>query len=674
VIRDVAILGNRAIPDKDIREKIATAESTYVLGGLLGTWDPLTLDYERFDRFVLERDLSRIERYYRSRGFYEAHVRASRVIRLPDGKVRVEIAVDEGQPVTLRKVDLAWKDWRMPEAAAVTKPVTDAKNELKLGERFEEDAYEANKKAIAQAMAERGFPYANVNGQVKVDLLSHKADVTYTVELGPRATFGDIRIVGLGELPEKPIRASLGFEKGDPFSSATLASAELALAELGVFGAIDVKPELGKEGERRTVVPVTITVQPTALRGVKLGLGAEVGSRVEGHLTASWEDRNFLGGLRHFTVEARPGVVLSQSSINSLLWPPKPLPELRSRFELRQPNVIEARTSAILRGSLNIYLPTWSPETVQAARTKGIDLNVGYREYTTDLGLERRFVNYQHYLGEFLHLQLEDPFSYTQDKPPPGYERLFIAYLETIAQLDFRRGENGQIDRVNPRRGFYLAVDTQIAGFFLPGLTDANDVRLRPEFRAYLPIAKPVTFAFRFVSGFLFAKSYGSTLNSETPSARDLQIMQFRGFFSGGPSSNRGYIYNGVGPRGPLTFFSPSLDPTKEITGPTGGRTLWESSAELRFAIGESFGVNLFVDGSDVTRGEGDLRLSHPHLSTGLGLRYATPVGPVRADVGYRIPCLQVIGDCGPLPTSEGNTQLILGLPIAVSLAIGEAF
>jgi outer membrane protein insertion porin family/translocation and assembly module TamA len=100
---------------------------------------------------------------------------------------------------------------------------------------------------------------------------------------------------------------------------------------------------------------------------------------------------------------------------------------------------------------------------------------------------------------------------------------------------------------------------------------------------------------------------------------------------------------------------------------------LWEASLELRFPIvGPLLGA-LFADASDVTRQVGDIRLNYPHLSPGLGLRYATPVGPVRLDVGYRVPYLQQLGAKYPSVT-EANTSTIFGAPIAIQFGLGEAY
>jgi len=105
--------------------------------------------------------------------------------------------------------------------------------------------------------------------------------------------------------------------------------------------------------------------------------------------------------------------------------------------------------------------------------------------------------------------------------------------------------------------------------------------------------------------------------------------------------------------------------------------------------IAEKFGAAIFVDASDVSRD--GFRLSEPHLSTGAGIRYDTPVGPLRADLGFRVPCMQKVGRCEPvyddvaskasefrpgdyLSSSVGQAGPTFGLPMTVAITIGEAF
>jgi outer membrane protein insertion porin family/translocation and assembly module TamA len=692
IIEDVDIVGNDEIGAGDIEGKIATRQTSHLLGGafrhvpVLSLLDAAAVEYERFDRFVLERDLARIERYYRTRGFYEARVRAGRIMRRSDGRVRVEIAVDEGEPVKVSRVDIEWKDWSLPLAKDVTKPVSEAKDTLKLGERFEEETYERTKDLIVRAMADRGFAYANVEGRTYVDLPRHEAQVTYTIELGPHCRFGDISIVGLGELPDAPVRNALGINKGDEYSLAALDEAEIAIADFGVFGAVDVRPQRSPPGTpRNPVVPVVFEVQPSALRAVKAGIGAEVGGIVETHLVGGWENRNFLGGLRRFTVEARPGLVFYPWSLNEIFTeaPETVLPQLRLRFELRQPVPFDTRTSARLGGEFNLYSP---PIGEDQAKTPYI---LGYRTYSGIFGFDRPFFNALVHLGLFYNIEFNDPFSYNAEKIPKGYKPLLIPSLQAIAELDLRRNAKGERDAIEPNRGVYVKTDFQFAGRFLGG--DAADVRVTPEFRGYVPISSKVTLAFRWATGFLLATDYnglckdGFEVCSAEDQARKVQILELRGYFSGGANSNRGYSYRGVGPHAKVNslYLVDGVVPD-EPTGKmaVGGLTLWESSAELRFPIVLPLGGVFFLDASDVSSSGGGLRFTRPHLSAGFGVRYATPVGPARLDLGVRIPCAQVIGACtedeikvaAPDEGTPGGPEGIEKLPIAVSLAIGEAF
>ncbi len=166
---------------------------------------------------------------------------------------------------------------------------------------------------------------------------------------------------------------------------------------------------------------------------------------------------------------------------------------------------------------------------------------------------------------------------------------------------------------------------------------------------------------------------------------RDVQLMFLRGFFSGGPGSNRGYAPREIGPHGTVPFYnygqtasnasvnctagSESYDPAI-CDLPLGGFTLWEAGLELRFPLAGDLSGAVFSDASDVSSRRLSFRFNRPHLSVGLGLRYDTPVGPVRVDLGYRVPGAQAPAGAA----DEAVPGVILGLPLAASFGIGEAF
>jgi outer membrane protein insertion porin family/translocation and assembly module TamA len=688
-VDDVTVKGHVAVDPEEIEEKIATAPSDKFLGLFRG----VVYDYEIFDRLVLQRDLARVERLYRARGYYDAHARAGRVLKTGDEHVRVEIIVEEGKPVLIESVRIGGVE-RLPVSVGLA-AMLPALTEMKKGQPFDEDKFIAGENAMRKSLTDIGYAFAEVRRDAKVDVARHKADVAYDVVAGPQSTFGKTTITGLAKLPEDKVRQTLDIAEGDPYSTQVIADATQALLDLGVFSSVEIIPDLSSPASR--VVPLLVRVEPSRLRTVTLGGGIEFDAiKTDVHLLAGWEHRNFLGGLRQFNVEFKPGVVLYPTRINNVTPPTDFLPEERLKLQLKQPGFIEARTNALIRPEFNVF-------PVLLKTDPGADDPVlGYLEFKNTVGLDRTIwklfgnVNY--------NFQFEQPFYYLNTPETQLLSTVILSYPELIAQLDFRN------DKIKPRRGVLLGVNLQAAGGPFGG--SADDIKVQPEARGYIPINKRFTFAARGTIGFLFPRNYGdyvrdtnkllnptdSTLpaaefeEQERARTKDLQVTFFRGFFSGGPSSNRGYAPRDIGPHGIVPFLTPEAeavriasecDPSSpgynpdednaRCATPVGGFTLWELSAELRIDISGPFATALFCDASDVSNETVDIRFAHLHLSCGAGLRYDTPVGPIRLDLGYRIPGLQYPSDANE--QLEGPPEDLFGLvPMAISFGIGEAF
>ncbi|RYE94831.1 MAG: outer membrane protein assembly factor, partial [Myxococcales bacterium] len=562
------------------------------------------------------------------------------------------------------------------------KAVEAAARPVREGQKLDEEFFATAEKQIVRALSERGHAYAQCQRRAQVDVLAHQAVLRFRVRPGPLNTYGKVRVEGLASLPEAPVRTALDIKEGKPFSTAELDEARVAVLDLGAFASVEVVPELGDE-PREGPVPIVVRVQPSTLRSVKLGGGAEADViRTDVHLAAGWEHKNFLGGFRDFQVTARPGVVFYPTRLPGFQAPTSYLPEVKINTVLGQPGFLEARTRGTLRVNYEIYPILLSPKVDPDASV------IGYRELRASAGLERGFGPLFGNIS--LNLQSNTPFAYVGplDK---NLRSVNIPYVDLLLQYDRRN------DKVKPRKGFYLSNDLQVAGGKLIG--DATDVRVQPEARAYIPLPKKVTIALRASVGFLFPFDYGGTLASNAATGRpppdvdqgdwvrDVQLVFFRAFFSGGPNSNRGYPLRGVGPHGVVPFFNPQLAQQSIANGcdvtspnyedarcsqPLGGLSLWESSLEVRIPIAGALHGATFCDASDVSPKKTQIRLNYLHLSCGLGIRYDTPVGPVRADVGVRIPNMQVLGK--PDSSVEGNPDTIFSIPMAISLGIGEAF
>jgi outer membrane protein assembly factor BamA len=644
----IEIHGAQEISASEIRSKLATRASPRFLGLL----PEFIYDPEILNPFVLEQDLRRVELYYQSRGFYAAIVRQGLVRYEDPSHVRVRIDVRENAPTRIRSISLTGIE-SVPAKLARAVRVVLAEH-LRLGDRFEEAPYVGAEGAILEALTDGGYAWAKVVRSARVDLRRYAADLRLEVTPGPRSVLGAVRLHGLGALPEAPVRRALSLDPGTAFSSSELQNAQQAALELGVFASVDVQPRLETDPATPGVVPIDVRLAPSQLQTLRLGGGLQLDTlRTDLHLLAGWEHGNFWGGLRRLSLELRPGVVLYPTTLNQLTAPEHYLPELRVLATLRQPGFLEARTTGSLRAAYDIY-------SVLNVLSDGVNV-LGYREAKLAGVLERPF-------GRHLRVQLSQnvqtntPFAYVGEADE-GLNAIVISYTELFVGSDF-------LDSVlAPHRGVRLLVPVQVAG--LGG--DAVDFRLQPEVSAFVPLGSEWVWGVRVSIGTLFPFNYGAPQASE----RNAQILFFRGFFAGGPASNRGYPPRGIGPHGPLPFLyldgrsrcDVAQTDAEDCIVPLGGFTLWEASSELRYSLEGPLDLALFCDSADVNRRPSTFSF-RPHLSCGPGVRYATPVGPLRVDLGVRLPGLQSVSG----PPAEPEPPEILGLPIAIAIGIGQAF
>jgi outer membrane protein insertion porin family/translocation and assembly module TamA len=582
--------------------------------------------------------------------------------------VRVEIEVALGAPVLITRIELGGVDALPADLAGEARRAI----ELKVGDRLDEALFHGAARDIEHALMDEGYAFAKVSERAEVSVVNKTARLEYRLTPGRPAVIGAISIQGLDELDETAVRGRLGLEKGARFSRRELEAARRRLFGLGIFSAVDIKPNLNDPGKPE--VPLDVVVAVGATHAFHFGAVAELDVvRAMTGVRLGWEDRNFLGGLRHFSVDATPGIYFYPLSTEV---PPKPLAAVTSGVRLEQPAIIDAPTTGFVEGNVNLYPVLYSDFAPG-------DNIIGFRELRTEVGAERPVTGTKIKLRASYHVQASFPFMYLGDKPE-GLDTAVVLFPELVGEADWRD------DPIEPRSGAYFSLATQVAF-----LGDADDVRLQPEMRLYGKLSRSLTLAFRGELGFLFPNlchgdphkgCYGDSLTQDSSAAaddpaviRDQQLLLFRGFYSGGSSSNRGYPLNEVGPHGTLGFLVPSNvncaveNPPERCVRPLGGLTLWEQSLELRWILSDYIGLTFFTDAADLTRERVTFRANFPHLSVGTGFRLRTPVGAARLDVALRVPYMQQVGE-KELPPEEGNPETILGAPMAIHFGLGEAF
>ncbi len=415
-VDSVTIHNAKGVSAGELEGKLATQASPKFLFLFQG----VAYDYSVYDEAVLQRDMARLERAYRARGFFDAHARVGAVRQISRKHVVVDIVVDEGTATVNRNVTVVGIEGLPTDVNRAA--VVAARTTLARGEHFDEAKFNDSKDAVRKALTDRGYAYASVESDAEVDVGEHVADYGFKVVPGPRATFGPITITGLDpdsggprkqEIPEAPLRRAIDIREGSTYSTAEIDSATQALLDLEVFSAVEITPTLPQPPPANAVVPLTVKVEPIRLRQITLGGGIELDEiKTDLHAVAGWEDHNFLGGLRDFEVTFKPGAVLYPVRIDNFNGPVKPLPEERLRMALRQPGLFEARTNGFLRPEFNIF-----PLLVEVDPPADAPV-VGYREAKIPIGLDRTFWN-KLYVALDYTFQLENPI-FVRRSPRPG--------------------------------------------------------------------------------------------------------------------------------------------------------------------------------------------------------------------------------------------------------------
>jgi outer membrane protein assembly complex protein YaeT len=167
---------------------------------------------------------------------------------------------------------------------------------------------------------------------------------------------------------------------------------------------------------------------------------------------------------------------------------------------------------------------------------------------------------------------------------------------------------NNANDLLNPTSGWTLSFAGEEVGGFLGGRFDLY--KLQGEARGYYPMAENTVFASRLKLGFAEPLDGGK------------EVPLFERLYSGGDASVRGYGRSRLGP------LSTSDDPL-------GGRSLIEGSFELRQGFTEKIGGAVFVDFGQVSLRSFKVPVDDLKFSAGFGVRYSTPIGPLRLDIGF---------------------------------------
>ena len=397
--------------------------------------------------------------------------------------------------------------------------------------------------------------------------------IIFEIDEGKLSLFGKTVISGNAETKNEVIKREKLYENGDPFNPSLMTKTRQRLYKIGLFTEVEVEP-IEEEGNKKDV---HIRVKEGNAGVIEFGIGYWDYEQFRGSFDVSY--RNLFGMNRQLSFRTEISA-LEQRYIVNYTEPwflGKPLP-------------------------FKVFL-------IKEERTeKSIETNetrYKLRRHTASVGLEKKFS--ERVKGEiFYDFSLVKTFEVKPDviltKEDSG----------TVAISGIRPGivYDTRDNPFDPRKGVLVGITMKTATKYLFSETDFVKTILSGS--VYKELSKYFVVAVSLKSGI----AYG--FNDTT----DLPLVER--FFLGGRTTVRGYEQDTLGPKG-------------DNGSPTGGNAYVLTNLELRTYLGKSFGFVIFLDGGNVWSKPGDIKLSEMKYTAGAGIRYNTPVGPLRIDYGHKL-------------------------------------
>jgi len=561
----------------------------------------------RYSGALLRRDEQSIASLYQSNGFRDAAV-THKIVDGYQGKpdqLAVYIHIDEGPQYFIHSLEVQG-------IAKLDKGQVQSQLSSVEGQPFSEYNVAVDRDGILQQYSTRGFPNATFEWSSKPASDAHQMDLTYVIHEGQQEFVRDVLISGLDHTRRSLVDSKMLLKAGDPLSPSAERDTQRKLYDLGVFARVDtaIQNPAGEGSEKY----VLYDMEEAAKYSIAWGFGAEF-ARIGG-CTACLESPQGQTGFA-------PDATLDVSRLN--LWGLGQSLSFRGRVSTLEQRALINYTAPRVRGNDKLTL----------SFTTLYDNSKDVRTFTA-----QRFESSVQ-LSERLSKSITLLYRYTYRHVTVDQSTLAISpYLIPLYSQPDRVGEvswsliqDRRDDPIETHKGIYNTLDIAAAPRAFG--SEITFGRFLGRNATYHPIGKKLVLARATSFGIIHPLHNVADANTAIPLAEH--------FFSGGATSERGFPDLQAGPRDPTTGF------------PLGGTALLMNQTELRFPLlGEDIGGVLFHDMGNVyanpsnisfrtdQHGIGDF--NYMNHAVGFGIRYRTPIGPVRLDFAYSINPPRFIG------------------------------
>jgi outer membrane protein assembly complex protein YaeT len=597
--------GIHAIKESELRSSLATAASSRLPWGAK----------RYFTRQQFEADLKRIVAFYQDRGFPDARVKSFDVkLNKKQDAADITVNLDEGQPIIVQQIRYEGFEGIVPPRHLTA---LEQRLPLKEGQPLDRVLAQASRESALDELKDHGYPYASVRLTDQPGASDKSRLVTVNATPGALARYGPIEITGNSTVSDRVVQRQLTYRPGQRYRLSQIENSQRKLYELEIFQFANISSDV-PEGQQPEVVPTKVTLTEGKPRKVNFGIG--YGSEEKARASIDWRHVNFFGGARTMQWQGQWSS-LDRGIRANFRQPAFPLPKygLTASAQLWH-NDEPAYTLDTRGGVITIERPL-AKAGPSSQRNPTTTLLFTYTNQYETYQITNEALQDLSFRPTLIALGLD---------PRTGEGHGLLSSID----FDARRGTVQ--NEVNARTGYIASIHLEQAGKELQG--DFNYWETTIEGRYYIALGRQTVIALRARGGSI--DPWGD-LESNVPF--------FKRYFLGGATSLRGWGRYEVAPQSGSGL-------------PIGGHTQLESSAEFRIPVWGNLSGVAFVDAGNVWTGAwqfGGLK-----YDAGPGLRYNTPIGPIRVDLGFQL---------NPYPS-----LLVNGKPetrhFRVHFSIGQAF
>jgi outer membrane protein assembly complex protein YaeT len=585
----IGISGNKYFTRDTLRERM-----------FLETNSLLQFRHGRYSESLLRRDEDSIGNLYKTNGFRDvvvAHKIDGNYGKKP-GDIAVFITVEEGPQYFVNSLEVVGiKRYKMEE---ITPLLSSAE-----GQPYSEFNVAVDRDAILARYFSNGFPNAQFQWSSRPAAQPNRVDLRYEITEGEERFVRQVLISGLKTTRKSYIDRNLRLNPGDPLSPVAITDTQRRLYDLGVFARVDTATQNPDGDTSRKYV--LYEMDEARLWSLAAGFGAEV-ARIGGCQTCL----DSPSGQSGFA----PRVSLDLTRNN--LWGIAHSISMRGRVSTLQRRALLNYSAPRYRNQegLNLsftalYDDSRDVRTFSSKRQEGsVQLSQRYSKATTFF-----------YRYTYRRVSVDEGSLKIAPLLVPLLAQPVRLGMVTVNMVQDRRD-----DPVDPRKGIYNTVDLGLAERIFG--SQRNFLRFLGRNATYHPLSRRLV----LTRSTQFGELYGFRFSGDPLQAIPLPER----FFAGGGTSHRGFPENQAGPRDTITGF------------PVGGTALLFNPTELRFPlIGDNIGGVFFHDAgnsySKLSNFSFRVTQKNPQdfdymvHAVGFGIRYRTPVGPVRVDLAYSV-------------------------------------